>query len=60
MRNMNGSDITVSMAGCAGQRCMAASALVLVGEDAKCQEVLDKVCQKVRHINAVCACVCVS
>jgi methylmalonic acid semialdehyde dehydrogenase len=43
---MASSDITVSMAGCAGQRCMAASALVLVGEDAKCQEVLDKVCQK--------------
>lgn len=40
---MAASDITVSAAGCAGQRCMAASALVLVGDTGA---VLDKVCEK--------------
>jgi malonate-semialdehyde dehydrogenase (acetylating) / methylmalonate-semialdehyde dehydrogenase len=37
------SDITVSFAGCAGQRCMAASVLLLVGEqDHLLQRIVDK------------------
>lgn len=44
---MAAQDITVSMAGCAGQRCMAASALVLVGDN---KDVLDKVCEKSRAL----------
>jgi len=40
---MASTDITVSAAGCAGQRCMAASVLVLVGD---CKDVLEKVCEK--------------
>ena len=41
------SDICVSFAGCAGQRCMAASVLLLVGNDDSVQtELLDKLVEK--------------
>eukprot|EP00771_Trimastix_marina_P000026 gnl/Trimastix_PCT/1020.p1 GENE.gnl/Trimastix_PCT/1020~~gnl/Trimastix_PCT/1020.p1 ORF type:complete len:508 (-),score=142.88 gnl/Trimastix_PCT/1020:54-1577(-) len=40
---MTASDITSSFTGCAGERCMAASVLVVVGEN---QELLDKVCAR--------------
>jgi len=41
------SDITVSFAGCAGQRCMAASVLLLVGEN---NALLDSVVEKASKI----------
>lgn len=40
---MAASDIVASFAGCAGQRCMAASVLLLVGD---CQTILDKIVEK--------------
>lgn len=43
------SDICVSFAGCAGQRCMAASVLLLVGEQ---QELLDKLVAKAAALEA--------
>lgn len=42
-------DITVSFAGCAGQRCMAASVLLTVGKQ---QELVDKIVEKASEIKA--------
>ena len=44
------SDIVVSYAGCAGQRCMAASVLLLAGEGPKQDELLKKVVEKAAKI----------
>jgi methylmalonic acid semialdehyde dehydrogenase len=41
-------DVVVSFAGCAGQRCMAASVLLLIGD--KSQELLDRIVQKAAAI----------
>ena len=45
------SDIVVSYAGCAGQRCMAASVLLLAGEGPKQDELLKKVLEKAAKID---------
>ena len=42
-------NIVASMSGCAGQRCMAASAMVAVG---KTQSMIDKICEEARKITA--------
>ena len=44
---MSASDIAASMSGCAGQRCMAASAMVGVGE---IDHIVDQLCEEVRKI----------
>lgn len=44
---MTASNITASMSGCAGQRCMAASAMVGVG---KIDHIIEKVCEEARKI----------
>ena len=44
---MTASNITASMSGCAGQRCMAASAMVGVGE---IDHIINKVCEEARKI----------
>jgi malonate-semialdehyde dehydrogenase (acetylating) / methylmalonate-semialdehyde dehydrogenase len=44
---MTAQNITASMSGCAGQRCMAASAMVAVGSS---QHIIDKICEEVRKI----------
>jgi len=44
---MTASNITASMSGCAGQRCMAASAMVGVG---KIDHIIDKVCEEATKI----------
>jgi malonate-semialdehyde dehydrogenase (acetylating)/methylmalonate-semialdehyde dehydrogenase len=44
------SDIVVSYAGCAGQRCMAASVLLLVGEGDHQSQLLQKVIEKAQKI----------
>ncbi len=44
---MTGSNVAASMSGCAGQRCMAASAMVAVGNS---DHIIEKVCQEVRKI----------
>jgi malonate-semialdehyde dehydrogenase (acetylating) / methylmalonate-semialdehyde dehydrogenase len=44
---MTGSNVAASMSGCAGQRCMAASAMVAVG---KSDHIVEKVCEEVRKI----------
>ena len=46
---MTAQNITASMSGCAGQRCMAASAMVAVGE---VDHIIDKLCEEVRKIVA--------
>lgn len=38
---MTASNVTASMSGCAGQRCMAASAMVAVGA---VDEIIDQIC----------------
>jgi malonate-semialdehyde dehydrogenase (acetylating) / methylmalonate-semialdehyde dehydrogenase len=43
--DMTGSNVAASMAGCAGQRCMAASAMVAVG---KSDHIIEKVCDEAR------------
>ena len=48
------SDIVVSYAGCAGQRCMAASVLLLAGEGPKQEELLEKVVEKAAKIEPGC------
>eukprot|EP00561_Arcocellulus_cornucervis_P012244 CAMPEP_0185799074 /NCGR_PEP_ID=MMETSP1322-20130828/90_1 /TAXON_ID=265543 /ORGANISM="Minutocellus polymorphus, Strain RCC2270" /LENGTH=534 /DNA_ID=CAMNT_0028494613 /DNA_START=173 /DNA_END=1777 /DNA_ORIENTATION=+ len=48
------SDIVVSYAGCAGQRCMAASVLLLAGEGPKQEELLKKVAEKAAKIEPGC------
>ena len=44
---MTASDIAASMSGCAGQRCMAASAMVGVGE---IDAIVDQLCEEARKI----------
>lgn len=44
---MTGSNVAASMSGCAGQRCMAASALVAVG---KTDHIIEKICEESRKI----------
>jgi malonate-semialdehyde dehydrogenase (acetylating)/methylmalonate-semialdehyde dehydrogenase len=44
---MTGSNVAASMSGCAGQRCMAASALVAVG---KTDHIIEKICDEARKI----------
>ena len=44
---MTASNVAASMTGCAGQRCMAASALVAVG---KVDSIIDKLCEETKKI----------
>ncbi|MCZ6694192.1 MAG: CoA-acylating methylmalonate-semialdehyde dehydrogenase [Bacteroidetes bacterium] len=44
---MTASDIAASMSGCAGQRCMAASAMVGVG---KIDHIVERLCEEVKQI----------
>ena len=44
---MTGNNVAASMSGCAGQRCMAASAMIAVG---KSDHIIEKVCEEVRKI----------
>lgn len=44
---MTGSNVAASMSGCAGQRCMAASAMVAVGQS---DHIIEKVCEEARKI----------
>ena len=44
---MTSSNVAASMSGCAGQRCMAASAMIAVG---KSDHIIEKVCEEVRKI----------
>lgn len=44
---MTGSNVAASMSGCAGQRCMAASALVAVGQT---DHIIEKICEESRKI----------
>ena len=44
---MTASNVAASMAGCAGQRCMAASAMVAVGE---VDSIIDKLCEETKKI----------
>lgn len=45
--NMTASNVAASMSGCAGQRCMAASAMVAVGS---VQHIIDLLCEEARQI----------
>jgi len=45
--DMTASNVTASMAGCAGQRCMAASAMVAVGS---IDHIISKICDEARKI----------
>src|SRR5262249_13321389 len=45
--DMTAQNVTASMSGCAGQRCMAASAMVGVG---KVDHIIDKICDEARKI----------
>lgn len=45
--DMTASNVAASMSGCAGQRCMAASALLAVGDT---DEIIAKICTEVRSI----------
>jgi len=47
--DMTAQNITASMSGCAGQRCMAASAMVAVGE---VDHIIDKLCNEARKVVA--------
>ncbi len=47
--DMAASNIAASMSGCAGQRCMAASAMIAVGNS---QHIIDKLCDEARKIQA--------
>lgn len=44
---MTGSNVAASMTGCAGQRCMAASAMVAVGNS---DHIIQKLCEEVKKI----------
>lgn len=44
---MTAQNVTASMSGCAGQRCMAASAMVAVG---KVDHIIEKICDEARKI----------
>lgn len=43
--DMTASNVTASMSGCAGQRCMAASAMVAVGQ---IELIIDKICEEAK------------
>ena len=45
--DMTAQNVAASMSGCAGQRCMAASAMVAVG---KVDPIIDKICEEARKI----------
>ena len=45
--DMTAQNVVVSMSGCAGQRCMAASAMVAVGQ---VDSIIEKICQEARKI----------
>ncbi|QQS41239.1 MAG: CoA-acylating methylmalonate-semialdehyde dehydrogenase [Acidobacteriota bacterium] len=45
--DMTASNVAASMSGCAGQRCMAASAMLAVGE---VSGIIDKICEEARKI----------
>lgn len=45
--SMTASNVTASMSGCAGQRCMAASAMLAVGN---VDSIIDKICDEARKI----------
>ena len=45
--DMTATNVTASMAGCAGQRCMAASAMVAVGST---DHIISKICEEARKI----------
>ncbi|MGB3074292.1 MAG: CoA-acylating methylmalonate-semialdehyde dehydrogenase, partial [Chitinophagales bacterium] len=45
--DMTASNVTASMSGCAGQRCMAASAMVAVGQ---IELIIDKICEEAKKI----------
>ncbi|MEJ7777980.1 MAG: CoA-acylating methylmalonate-semialdehyde dehydrogenase [Daejeonella sp.] len=47
--DMTAQNITASMSGCAGQRCMAASAMVAVGE---VDHIIEKLCEEARKMVA--------
>jgi len=47
--DMTAQNITASMSGCAGQRCMAASAMVGVGQ---VDHIIEKICQEARKVIA--------
>ncbi len=44
---MTAQNVTASMSGCAGQRCMAASAMVAVGN---VESIIEKICEEARRI----------
>ena len=44
---MTAQNVTASMSGCAGQRCMAASAMVAVGN---VDAIIERICEEARHI----------
>lgn len=44
---MTAQNVAASMSGCAGQRCMAASAMIAVGE---VDHIIDKICEEARKI----------
>ncbi|MDQ6814608.1 MAG: CoA-acylating methylmalonate-semialdehyde dehydrogenase [Bacteroidota bacterium] len=44
---MTAQNVVASMSGCAGQRCMAASAMVAVGE---VNHIIDKICEEARKV----------
>jgi malonate-semialdehyde dehydrogenase (acetylating)/methylmalonate-semialdehyde dehydrogenase len=44
---MTAQNVVVSMSGCAGQRCMAASAMVAVG---KVDHIIEKICEEARKV----------
>ncbi len=45
--SMTAENVTASMSGCAGQRCMAASAMVAVGE---MNGIIDRICEEARKV----------
>ena len=45
--DMTAQNVAASMSGCAGQRCMAASAMIAVGE---VDNIIDKICEEARKI----------
>jgi malonate-semialdehyde dehydrogenase (acetylating)/methylmalonate-semialdehyde dehydrogenase len=45
--SMTASNVTASMSGCAGQRCMAASALVAVGE---VDHIIEQICEEAKKV----------
>jgi len=46
-QDMTASNVIASMSGCAGQRCMAASAMLAVG---KIDSIIEKICMEARKI----------